>query len=180
MVSTEDICGNWQTFNYQKCFKVINEEKLMTYEEAVELCSKAANGSTLITIHSNEEQEFIVKYVFETRKIVDSVWLGLKNSSNSFEWIDKTFVEFGNWANGSPGNKSDHKCVEIMSDSSPIGKWADIQCTKRNIAICQRSPVLTVEYLMKKLSETKDLLTKTTAQLNAMTSKMNSVKVLIH
>ena len=112
----------------------------MTYEEAIQLCSQSENGSTLITIHSKEEQEFVAKYIFETRKIVENVWLGLKNSNNKFEWIDKTSVDFTNWANGSPLNKSDHKCVEMISEFSPIGKWVDIQCTKKNIVVVKDSP----------------------------------------
>ena len=55
-VSTENFCGNWISFKDEKCIKVLNKEKLVTYEEAVELCSQTESGSTLITIHSKEEQ----------------------------------------------------------------------------------------------------------------------------
>jgi hypothetical protein len=48
----------------------------------------ADNDSSLLIIHSKEEQEFISQFVFKTNKIVENVWLGLKKNNNDLKWSD--------------------------------------------------------------------------------------------
>ena len=66
-----------------------------------------------------------------------------------------TSVDFTYWGFGSSLNKSDHNCVEIVSEGF-IGKWFDIQCNKMNVAVCQKSPVLSASVLQIKFTEAKD------------------------
>ncbi len=63
-------CGDWQLYENEKCVKIFNESKVLTYNEAEKACRKADNGFILITIHSIKEKEFIFDYVFKSHKIV--------------------------------------------------------------------------------------------------------------
>jgi hypothetical protein len=54
------LCGDWQLYENEKCIKIFDKEKLLTYEEAEKSCSPAENGSYLITIHSKEQNFFLI------------------------------------------------------------------------------------------------------------------------
>jgi hypothetical protein len=60
--------------------------------------------------------------------MVENIWLGLKNKSNNFKWIDGSTLEFANWANRSPSREPNHDCVLMVADSHPKGKWVDEPC----------------------------------------------------
>lgn len=78
-------CGNWQNFKDEKCFKIL-EEKFVDFDDAIKSCSQIDNSSEIITIHSKEEQDFISEYLFKTHKLVDNVWIGLRNISGHFAY----------------------------------------------------------------------------------------------
>jgi hypothetical protein len=147
-------CGDWQQYEGQKCVKIIDADKTLSFDDAVKACLQADNGSYLLTIHSKEEQDFISEFLFKTNKIVENVWLGLKKDNN-FKWSDGSNLDFANWLTGNPSNKSDHNCVQMLPESSPIGKWSDIPCIKKNIAVCQKIPTISLTILHKILLETR-------------------------
>ncbi len=122
---------------------------MLTYEEAEKSCSLAENGSYLITIHSKEEQDFVSNFLFGTNGLVENIWLGLKNKNNNFKWVDGSTLEFANWANESPSKEPNHDCVQMVADSHPKGKWVDEPCIKKNIAVCQKNPTITLSLLQK-------------------------------
>jgi hypothetical protein len=147
-------CGDWQQYKGEKCVKIINTEKTLSFDDAVKACLQADNASYLLTIHSKEEQDFISEFLFKTNKIVENVWLGLKKDNN-LKWSDDSNLDFANWLTGNPSNKSDHNCVQMLPESSPIGKWSDIPCIKKNIAVCQKIPTISLTFLHKILLETR-------------------------
>jgi hypothetical protein len=118
--------------------------------------------------------------VFKTNKVIENVWIGLKNSNNQLKWTDGSENGFTNWAKGNPSNKTDHNCVQMISDSSPIGEWADEFCDKKHIIVCQKKPTLTMTSLQnqiieinKQLSETQKQLNETREKLSQMSEKSN-------
>jgi hypothetical protein len=148
-------CGNWQQFKDEKCVQIFDAEKTLPFDDAEKECLQY-NGSQLLTLHSKEEQDFISEFLFKTKKIAENVWLGLKKDNNNFKWSDGSNLDFANWLTGNPSNKSDHNCVQMLPESSPIGKWSDITCNKKNIAVCQKNAILSLTLLSKILLETKD------------------------
>jgi len=97
----------------------------------------------------------------------------LKNSNNQFKWTDGSEMSFTNWAKGNPSNKTDHNCVRMISDSSPIGEWADEFCDNKHVIVCQKAPTVTIAFLQKKIvelskkfSDNQQLLSDTRKQLS--------------
>jgi Notch-like protein len=159
-------CGDWNEYKNEKCIKILDKEKLVIFDEAQKSCLQADNESSILTIHSKEEQEFISEFVFKTNKVIENVWIGLKNSNNQFKWTDGSEIGFTNWAKGNPSNKTDHNCVQMISDSSPIGQWADEFCDKKHIIVCQKKPTLTMTSLQNQIIEISKQLSQTQKQLN--------------
>ncbi len=147
-------CGDWQQYKDEKCVKILGADKILSFDDAVKACLQADNGSYLLTMHSKEEQDFISEFLFKTNKIVENVWLGLKKDNN-FKWSDGSNLDFANWLTGNPSNKSDHNCVQMLPESSPIGKWSDSPCIKKNIAVCQKIPTISLTSLHKIFLETR-------------------------
>jgi hypothetical protein len=156
-----DSCGFWQPYKDEKCIKILDDEKLYSFDDAEEYCMEEDNGS-ILTIHSKEEQEFVSKFVFKTHGIVDDIWIGMKrNNSNKYMWMDGSEPIFTNWAKGSPSNESGNNCALILSRSDFVGKWIDVPCKKKNFAVCQKKPALTTSLLHKLLLDTKKELEQT-------------------
>jgi hypothetical protein len=162
------LCGNWEAYKDEKCIKIFDESKLFTLEDAEKSCSEADNGSSILTVYSIEEQDFVSEFLFKTHKIVDNIWLGLKNNNNNFKWTDGTELKFTNWANGNPSKKTDFNCVQMSQESTPIGKWQDVPCNKKNLAVCQKTPTVSIPILQKALLETKNQLKETNFKLNEL------------
>ncbi len=170
---TDSQCGdNWQHYKDEKCVQIIGAQNTLSFDEAEKQCLQADNGSSLLTIHSKEEQDFISEFLFKTNKIVENVWLGLKKSSNNFKWSDGSNIDFTNWLTGNPSNETDHNCVQMLPESSLIGKWSDITCNKRNIAVCQKSPTISSTLLQKMLLETRETLLENKKELEETRKKL--------
>jgi hypothetical protein len=105
----------------------------------------------LVTIQSKDEQDFLSNLLFKTHKVVDAVWIGAKYSSNKFKWIDDSDISFTNWAEGSPKNKTDFGCVQMIPEGSSIGKWVDEPCNKNNKVVCQKKQTWSLSRLQKTL-----------------------------
>jgi hypothetical protein len=149
------LCGDLQQYKDEKCVKILGAEKTLSFDEAEKACLQADNGSYLLTMHSKEEQDFISEFLFKTNKIVENVWFGLIKNNNNFKWSDGSNLDFANWLTGNPSNKSDHNCVQMLPESSPIGKWFDSPCIKKNVAVCQKILTISLTFLHKILLETR-------------------------
>ncbi len=73
--------------------------------------------------------------------------------NDEYIWIDGSELIFTNWATGNPTKNSDKNCVQMTSDSDPIGKWVDVSCKKKNIVFCQKTQVV-----QPKIKNSKDKL----------------------
>jgi len=146
-MATDSPCGDWEPYKEEKCFKIFNKVGLQSYEDAEKTCQQQENGSSLITIHFLEEQEFISNF-FKTHRIPNDVWIGVKYTNNKYKWTDDSDLVFTNWAQGSPKNKTDH-CVQLQSDENSFGKWSDVLCNRKNLVVCQKMQTWSLSHLQK-------------------------------
>ncbi len=148
-------CDDWHQYKDEKCFLILDNNMLFTFEEAKELCKTEAEGSSLIVIHSMEELEFLSEYLFESQGIANEVWIGLKKFNDKYKWVDDSPLEFNNWAKGSPSYRQDNNCVQMFPRANRLGEWVDKPCSRKNIAVCQRLQVLTLASIQRALLEAK-------------------------
>jgi hypothetical protein len=183
-VSTNSFsCEDWIQYKNEKCIKIFDKEKLVSFNEAEKTCFNLGYGSSILTIHSKKEQEFISQFLFETNKIVDNVWIGLIRNDNQFEWKDGSEIDFTFWAEENPTNKPDHDCVQMIPDSSPMGQWADQSCNKKNLIVCQKAQNMTLSFLrkiqlemMKELKETKESLSDNRKKLRETQNQLEETQ----
>ncbi len=171
-------------FRDEKCIKIFDEQNLFTFDEAKNSCLQLDNASSILTIDSKEEQEFISQFLFKTNGILDNIWLGMKRNNNLFKWTDGSELSFTNSAKGNPSNKTEQNCVQMITDSSPIGQWAHQPCNKTGLVVCQKTPTVTISFLhkklletSKKLIETQEVLSDTRRQLNKTREESNEFRI---
>ncbi|CAJ0952963.1 unnamed protein product, partial [Mesorhabditis belari] len=112
-------------------YKVIDQE--ITFDEAEAYC--ASRKSHLVTIHSQEENDF-VQELAETVHSTSGFWIGLKRNPNqgkALEWTDGSSVDFTNWYPGEPASRTHSTLL------SHDGKWQVIVPTHQRYFICKRS-----------------------------------------
>ncbi|TKS67269.1 CD302 antigen [Collichthys lucidus] len=117
----------WVPFE-DKCYHFFHGEedkiKSYTFERAKTLCQ----GFELLTIHSAEENEFVLKYSPEVWKGAVNVWLGMYYDTNSedMRWFTDEPVKFTNWEDNPPLDILPmDTCVALHSDT---GKWQNVSC----------------------------------------------------
>jgi hypothetical protein len=93
-----------------------------------------------------------------------------KFSSNKFKWNDDSDIIFSDWAEGSPKNKTDSGCVQMIPEGSSMGKWVDEPCNKNNKVVCQKMQTWPLSHLQKILldvrKEFKDYIDVSDKKLN--------------
>eukprot|EP00092_Neocalanus_flemingeri_P011756 GFUD01012678.1.p1 GENE.GFUD01012678.1~~GFUD01012678.1.p1 ORF type:complete len:195 (+),score=33.74 GFUD01012678.1:118-702(+) len=122
-------CGNdWTKFS-QSCYKLVKD-----YND-IEVCRKDCKqeGGDLASIHSMEENEFIVTFMSE-----HSIWIAgsITEQNGNFSWLDGSTWDFDNWDVGEPDKKrfgkTHHECVFIATEGlegrGKRGFWWDGVC----------------------------------------------------
>jgi hypothetical protein len=151
-ITADSPCGDWEPYKEEKCFKIFDKAGLQSYEDAEKTCQQQENGSSLITVHFLEEQEFISN-LFKTQKVANDIWIGVKYTNNKYKWEDDSDLVFTNWEQGSPKNQTDH-CVQLLSDENSFGKWSDVLCNRKNLVVCQKMQTWSLSNLQKLLLNT--------------------------
>ncbi|XP_013883364.1 C-type lectin domain family 4 member E [Austrofundulus limnaeus] len=102
-----------------------------SWEESQQDCLQ--RGADLVIINTNEEQDF-------TRQFNRLTWIGLRNITNQWTWVDGTPLTKNYWGEGEPNNliRVDDKCVEIRFFKTE-NSWNDIPCTTSNYWICEKN-----------------------------------------
>ena len=111
-----------------KCFKYCGDTTYPTYAE--ESCR--AQGGHLASIHSAEEQNFLV----QTFNPSSEVWIGAvdPHHNSGWEWTDGTPFDFSYWGSGEPDGG---QYYTTMTTSS--GRWSDHTYDHYCQYICQLS-----------------------------------------
>lgn len=141
MVTTITCCQHgWYPFNQQKCLKYIAVN--VNYADGESLCK--ANNASLASIHSSDEQDFILSMGRRhyTQSGVHWVWLGaVRNASDSddFYWKDGTAFNFTNWRDGCPDRRAGENCVLMTIFKDRPSHWCNFKCdSNHDHVICQK------------------------------------------
>ena len=123
--------SDWVYFN-NSCFKVFKEE--LNWFDAHRPCT--SNKSTLTSIHSAEENNFLRK---TGQASISSAWIELFNlnsTDRNYEWVDGSMVDFRNWNVDEPNNAySGENCTELSVNWNR-GKWNDNSCYSKRAYVC--------------------------------------------
>ncbi len=106
-------------------------DKKVQFNEAEKFCE--SNNSTLTSIHSAEENEFIRSYVKKQPSYPEILWIGLKRNisgSKEFVWVDKSLVDYVKWDIDQPDKDFQHyrqekKQLHIFMRIDKNGAWND-------------------------------------------------------
>ncbi|XP_077993136.1 lymphocyte antigen 75-like [Glandiceps talaboti] len=80
-------------------------------------------GSDLVSIHHQQENEFIYHQIKDS----GDIWIGLIEGYNGFRWADGSPIQYTNWDIGEPS--SSEECVAM---SRLHGRWFDAHCSDYN------------------------------------------------
>uniref|UniRef100_A0A8D3ECW2 C-type lectin domain-containing protein n=1 Tax=Scophthalmus maximus TaxID=52904 RepID=A0A8D3ECW2_SCOMX len=128
---------DWYEFG-EFCYKPFGDRK--TWGAAHEDC--VARGANLVSIHSQEEEEFLSVYSKASSKWIDhSDILG-------YSWSDGTPLSHTNWGRGEPNDHDGREeCVEMVSSTNgTYSWWNDLNCDAHQDWICMiakgKNPIL--------------------------------------
>ncbi|CAG2111045.1 unnamed protein product [Medioppia subpectinata] len=175
LTTAEGICGDgWDLYHddyYDICYKYI-AEGLGDYQTVATAC-RGEMDSTLPTINSFEEQEFLDKLIIKY-KMVDNVWLDAGIKNKHIVWTDSSSGEYENWIPGRPVD--DGNCVEMLADKANVGKWADEPCTKKNAYMCKRLVMWSGQRMERLIRDNRRLLNELKQFQNKLQSEITQIK----
>eukprot|EP00092_Neocalanus_flemingeri_P019105 GFUD01020695.1.p1 GENE.GFUD01020695.1~~GFUD01020695.1.p1 ORF type:complete len:187 (+),score=32.94 GFUD01020695.1:219-779(+) len=125
LLGSDVSCDNdWTMFN-QSCYKVVRG-----YND-IEVCREDCKrqGGDLASIHSMEENDFIVSFHQD-----NPIWTGgsITEKDGQFRWLDGSDWDFENWDEGEPDKKkfgkTHHECVFVGDNPNNLGLWWDGVC----------------------------------------------------
>ncbi|XP_069566819.1 macrophage mannose receptor 1-like, partial [Brachyistius frenatus] len=132
--------------HFRNCYKLFHNvdwSQKRSWDTAHEDC--ASRGANLVSIHSQEEEEFLSKYSKDSSK-----WIGLSHShtGSGYTWSDGTPLSHTNWGHGEPNNhEGREQCVEMVSSTNgTVSWWNDLNCDAHQDWICMiakgKKPIL--------------------------------------
>lgn len=111
----------------------------MPYQEAVFTCRGRNAAATLVSVHSQEEEELLVTLARRELKAKGHqwVWLGSNRKDNDTfsEWVDTTPVRYTNWYEGAgytcPDVDPGRDCIAMGIFADKEGSvWCNFDCAK--------------------------------------------------
>ncbi|XP_018423464.1 PREDICTED: tetranectin isoform X2 [Nanorana parkeri] len=123
-----------------KCYLSVFEPK--NYHQASDDC--IAQGGTLSTPESRDENDFLNDYVRKSLGMTSEVWIGINDMANEGSWVDMTGsrISFKHWETGTtlePNGGKQENCA-LLSEAAN-GKWFDKNCKEELPFVCQFSIV---------------------------------------
>ncbi|XP_003803470.1 low affinity immunoglobulin epsilon Fc receptor [Otolemur garnettii] len=127
--TTCKMCPKMWVYFQQKCYYFGEGAKKWLHAQYA--CE--AMGGRLVSIHSREEQDFLIK-----RADWKGSWIGLQDldREGQFTWMDGSPVSYSNWYPGEPNNQDQGENCVMMRGS---GQWNDAACQSRLDAwVCEQ------------------------------------------
>ncbi|XP_029951534.1 lactose-binding lectin l-2-like [Salarias fasciatus] len=122
----------WFSFS-GRCYRYVATE--MTWADAEFHC--VSLGANLVSIHSQEEQNFVKSLIQNFDPVQGRTWIGLTDLHKNFRWMwsDGSRVDFVFWNTGEPSNyEGAESCVE--TNYSANKKWNDAKCHETFPFVC--------------------------------------------
>ncbi|CAH1101939.1 unnamed protein product [Psylliodes chrysocephalus] len=92
----------------------------------------------LLTIHSEDENERVHKYIRDASK-GHEYWIGGTRLVDGYKWIWMPYgtqVEYTNWSNGQPSDVNE-KCMQVWITNNKL-TWNDRDCNAEFFFVCER------------------------------------------
>lgn len=120
-------------YKYQDHCYLIQDKADYTWDTARIFCQD--NGGYLASIHSFQETDFVLTSI--SGYPAANYWIGLSANAleSSFEWVDKTPLEFIYWSDSKEDDKNFTYCVDFDKRD---GSWNVNHCSRFQGAICKR------------------------------------------
>ncbi|XP_028395163.1 uncharacterized protein LOC114519252 isoform X2 [Dendronephthya gigantea] len=127
-------CGKEYMKYDESCYMLVNTPK--TFDEAKKACKAKNKDAELISVDSEFEQALLV-YLMERK--LGSVWIGLsKKPWSALKFTDHSSPIYSFWGAGQPNRQLDEEtCVQANVSGSHVGRWDDVDCSKKNVFICE-------------------------------------------
>ena len=130
-------------------------EKKSTEDEAIAYCKQSDQKSTLVSIHSKEEQEFLNNALKTYSNISENAWIGLKYNDKSYQWLDGSDSNYTNWSDDAV-RTGDDPCVLMSIQEKGLGKWLDESCKRQAIGVCEKKPEVNIDSLRTLIENLND------------------------
>ncbi|XP_041056798.1 lymphocyte antigen 75 isoform X1 [Carcharodon carcharias] len=98
----------WIPFRNNCYAFLLNSEKPRSFEESTvhSMCKKLDSQSNILTIRSEEENNFVTEQLIIHSYLYKWVWLSVRYNGNHTMWYDGSFVQYSNWRSGRPDFQS--------------------------------------------------------------------------
>ncbi|XP_078143436.1 C-type lectin domain family 10 member A-like isoform X2 [Centroberyx gerrardi] len=138
--SQERQCGPCQegwihSPSQSSCYVIVNPDSSgqRTWEEARDDCR--GKNSDLVIIGSPEEQELIYEHSWGITDETSGYWIGLRNASGSWKWVDGSDLTEEYWIK--PPSANAHCAISLQKTLEKPKGWKAVDCTERNRWICE-------------------------------------------
>ncbi|XP_078143545.1 C-type lectin domain family 10 member A-like isoform X3 [Centroberyx gerrardi] len=138
--SQERQCGPCQegwihSPSLSSCYAIVDPDSSgqRTWEEAREDCR--GKNSDLVIIGSLEEQKFIYEHSWGSTSETNGYWIGLRNASGSWKWVDGSNLTEEYWIK--PPSANAHCAISLQKTLEKPKGWKAVDCTERNRWICE-------------------------------------------
>ncbi len=142
------------------CFKIMGLSDVedpslyRNWTDARMECKALGNGYDLVSIHSDNEQAFLLTILAALDKPdqLYQFWIGLHDWINigytydTFYWSDETSVDYINWAEGEPNNydydwadaNSGESCVQMVDNRTSLFTYFSASLLAQSLVWAQR------------------------------------------
>ncbi|XP_060698526.1 C-type lectin Cal-like [Hemiscyllium ocellatum] len=128
LLDEQDCPGGFIYFSH--CYKFVLEKR--TWIDAELYCRTLAPGGHLASIHSEEQNEIIIKNSSPSTNF----WIGLNDiyKDGTFLWTDGSSTDFINWKMNQPDNyQGKEHCVQT---TGKLLYWNDLICNVKLHSLC--------------------------------------------
>ncbi|KAI4818243.1 hypothetical protein KUCAC02_011593 [Chaenocephalus aceratus] len=122
----------WFIFN-GRCYKYIATR--LTWADAELLC--VSQGGNLVSIRSQEEDNFVKTLIKNFDPAQGSAWIGLSDIHKEGTWMssDGCAAKFFSWSSGEPNNHRRREDCGLINFGS-ANKWNDVPCSNTYSSVC--------------------------------------------
>ena len=141
--------SEWKVYT-ESCYKFLSDSKSWTLAER----DCVERGAHLVSIHSDEEKDFVNNLIGDSDLTDGQIWIGLKKDGNSWLWTDGSRFNYENWDRTRWEEPGRWKIWE-EPDNSPLAycthtidtagqptddyTWVTNHCSARLRYICKKS-----------------------------------------